>query len=284
MRVNYLTRGLGSLFCLAFSAGVFASGFTESSDANSAKHFTFMYGKAGFHAVQADLSSDTVCASTHYSPRLTNVWKMISQAQPIAAVTGTFFAFENQKPVADVIVDGQRKATGYRGSVLAVDWFGKVSIENAAVKKPFDYLTYRYALRGGVRVIDKGKIAPNPRAQGFTDSGIWGSAARAAVGITKSGKVLLVATKNPVTLSTLGKAMATQGAVDAVSLDGGGSTMLYFDGDIKIQPNRPLSTLFMIERRNPYDNLFRTHLEQIADNQSRGAIQGVLQGTIKTQR
>lgn len=281
MRVVLMTRCLGSAFLLAVSAGVYASAFSQSPEANSAKHYTFQYGKAGFHAVQADLSSANVCASTHYSPRLTNVWKMISDAQPIAAVTGTFFAFENQKPVADVIVDGVVKAHGYRGSVLAVDWFGKVSIQNAAVKQPFDYLAYRYALRGGVRVVDKGKVAPNPRAQGFTDSGIWGSAARSAVGVTKSGKVLLVATKNSVSLSTLGKALVAQGAVDAVSLDGGGSTMLYFDGDIKIQPNRRLSTLFMIERRNPYDQLFKTHIEKIAEEQSRGAVQGVLQGTIK---
>lgn len=252
-----------------------AFGSTTAADGTAA-HYTFMNENAGYHAVLADITSNKISATTQMSSRLTNLWGLIGKNQPVAAITGTFFAFENQLPVADVVVNGKQTAFGYRGSVIAVDWYGNISILNAETRKPFDYFAYRYALRGGIRVVDKGTINPNPRAQGFTDSRIWGSAARTGVGITSSGKVLLMATRESVTLSAFGRAMKAQGAVDAVALDGGGSTMLYFNGSVKISPNRPLSNLFLIEKRSPFDADFQTHLTRITEAQSKGALKGVL--------
>jgi len=248
---------------------------TTTAD-GAAAHYTFSYNKAGFHAIVADTSSDNLTATAQFHPRLTNVWNMISKTQPVAAITGTFFAYESQQPVADIVINGEQKATGYRGSILAVDWYGKVSIQNAETRKPFDYLAYRYAMRGGVRIVDNGAVKPNPRAQGFTDPAIWGSAARTGVGITKSGKIILIATKNSVSLSTFGKAFKSQGAVNAVSLDGGGSTMLYFDGDLKIGTSRGLCNLFLIEKKSAFDGEFKSYLSRISESQTRGALQNVL--------
>lgn len=261
---------------MAIVAG--ANAFSSTAD-GAAAHYKFKYGNAGFQAVLADTSSPTITATAQFHPKLTNVWNMIEKTQPIAAITGTFFAFENQKPVADVVINGEQKATGYRGSILAIDWYGKVSIQNGITRKPFDYLAYRYAMRGGVRVVDKGVIKPNPRAQGFTDPAIWGSAARTGVGITKTGKIILAATTNRVTLSTLGKALKSQGAVDAVSLDGGGSTMLYFNGDLKISTSRGLCNLFLIEKKSPFDEEFRSYLKRISESQTKGSLQNVLQSS-----
>src|SRR5690606_4381647 len=85
----------------------------------------FQYEKNWFHSVISDLNREEITTTAHYSPRLTRFWSVASQYQPIAAITGTFFAWENQQPVADVIIDGQQKASGKVGSVLAVDWYGR---------------------------------------------------------------------------------------------------------------------------------------------------------------
>ncbi len=254
---------------MALLMPVFAAAASGPADA---RHFTFFHGKIGYHAVVADLGSGNLAASTYFAPRLTSVWSMIRDKQPLAAVTGTFFAFENQLPVADVVVDGEQKATGYRGSVIAVDWYGNVSILDPEVRRPFDYLQYRYALRGGVRVVRNSQVKPNARAQGFTDPAIWGKARRAGMGVTKQGKIVLIATRQRVSLEGLGKAMLSQGVVDGVSLDGGGSAMLYFNGDIKISPNRKLSTLFMIERRTPFDALFKNRITGISEAMNKPVI------------
>lgn len=209
----------------------------------------FVTGRVVYHAVQADVSSGLVDSRTAYANRLVSPWRMIQDNQPTVAVNGTFFAPQNGVPVADVLVDGKLEARGNRGSVLAVADDGTVQIADRGFKRSFDWDGFRYGMRGGVRILTKGKVMPNPRAQAFKDPRIWGKAARTAVGITKSGKVLIVATKHSVTLSQLAKAMKSRGVVDAVSLDGGGSTCMYYRGKMVVSTGRRLSNLFTLHER-----------------------------------
>ena len=232
-------------------------------------------GSATYHAVIADVNDESVHAATLFAPRLTSARRLLGDQPPVAAITGTFFAWENQRPVADVVVDGDAVAEGNRGSVLAVDWFGKPHIFHPQFRTEVDWFPYRYALRGCVRLVEGGKVVPNPRAQRFRDPAIWGSAARTAVGLTKAGKVVLVATRGSVSLSSLGKAVRSLGATEAVSLDGGGSTALFYRGSFVLAPNRPLSTLFAIYDRPALDAGFDRHLGRIAGNQAKGALSGL---------
>jgi exopolysaccharide biosynthesis protein len=202
-----------------------------------------------YHAVQADVSSGLVDSRTTYANQLVSPWRMIQDHQPTVAVNGTFFAPQNGVPVADVLVDGVLEARGNRGSVLAVADDGTVRIADRGFKRAFDWDGFRYGLRGGVRILTKGKVMPNPKAQAFKDPRIWGRAARTAVGITKHGKLLIVATKHSVTLSQLAKAMRSRGVVDAVSLDGGGSTCMYYRGKMVVSTGRRLSNLFTLHER-----------------------------------
>lgn len=218
-------------------------------DARRVSYDSFKFGKAYYHIVTADVRLAEVSAGTVHSKRLTNVRNLIDDCQPTVAITGTFFAPGCQRPVADVLVDGQLVAKGCRGSVIAVDWFGKVHIFDSGWNQKLDWFGYRYALRGTVRLIRDGVVAPNPRAQKFRDSRIWGRASRSAAGITADGQLVLVVTPNSVTLSELGKAMKSRGVVNAVSLDGGGSTMMYYRGAYVVPVHRKLSNLLIVRER-----------------------------------
>ena len=206
------------------------------------------------------------------------MWDTIVEKQPVAAITGTFFAFENQQPVADVIVDGQQVAWGQRGSVLCVDWYGKVSIHNAPKFEEFNYVKYRYALRGMIKVVDRGEVTPNPKAQGFRDARIWGSARRTGLGITDQNKLVMVATDSSITLSDLGRALKSRGCNQAVAMDGGGSSLLYYMGSVKVSPYRPLSTLFLVEKGDPLDQTFRDYVQRTRDTQNIGMTRGIADG------
>ncbi len=59
-----------------------------------------------------------------------------------------------------------------------------------------------------------------------------------------------MATKNSVTLSELGKAMVAKGVREAVSLDGGGSTCLYYRGKMVVPTQRRLTTMFVLRQVN----------------------------------
>jgi exopolysaccharide biosynthesis protein len=210
-------------------------------------HETFFSEGRGYHLVRANVSSGSVEAETLYSSSLVSPWHLISRAQPIAAITGTFFAPSNGSPVADVLVDGRLVARGNRGSVLGVTDSGGIVIADKAFRRKFDWTGLRHGLRGAVRLIANGKVCPNPKAQRFRDPRIWGRAERTAVGLDRLGRLVMVATKQSVTLSQLGRALRKKGVVDAVSLDGGGSTCLYYMGRMLVPTSRRLSNMFVLK-------------------------------------
>lgn len=236
---------------------------------------TFTQGRATYHLVIADLSGEDVSVETRCGERLNSVKTMLGSETPTVALNGTFFAWENQKPVGDVIVDGERVAMGRRGSVVAVDWFGKVHIFHPKFREEVDWFPFRYALRGTVMLVDNGKVVPNPKAQKFRDRSIWGKAARTAIGVTQEGKLLMIATKSAVTLSQVGWALVGKGAVNAVCLDGGGSTTLMYRGKTVLPTSRRLSNLFLVFERSPFDQNFDTHLTNVARRQTNGMLKAI---------
>lgn len=258
---------LGLLAVVALGAAI--------APASAVEYSSLMRGKALFHIVTADLNDESVSAETRYFPRLTSLSRIWGDDVPVAAITGTFFAWENQKPVAEVVVDGEVQCQGKRGSVLAVDWFGRVHIFHPSFRQDLDWFPFRYAIRGAVRLIEDGRVVPDPRSQHFRDSSIWGTAARTAVGTTAEGKLVMVATKSPVTLSQLGWAMCGVGVTDAVSLDGGGSTALFYRGHMVIPTGRPLCNLFVIYERSPFDTTYHTHLARVAQDQSESILKAI---------
>lgn len=229
-------------------------------------HVQVRHKGATIHAVVSNLPTEKVTPEAVYSPRLAKPWSLISKRQPKAAITGTFFAWENQQPVADVLIDGELKAQGRRGSYVAVDWFGRVQIRDARFGEEVDWFPYRHALRGGVRLMTDGDINPNPKAQQFRDPRIWGKAARTGIGLTESGKLVMAATGNAVTLSHFAEGMKQVGVTDAIGLDGGGSTMLYYNGRMLVSTGRPLSTMFMVHDIPPMKSAFEKHAKAVTSD------------------
>jgi hypothetical protein len=93
--------------------------------------------------------------------------------------------------------------------------------------------------------VTNGKVGVYPRAEGFRDPRLMSRAARLAVGVTRNGKLMFAATRNPVYLSRMARAMARLGAVDALNLDGGGSIGMHFRGRTVIAPRRWVTNLLV---------------------------------------
>lgn len=206
-------------------------------------------GRTTYHVVKANLASGFVDARTLFTNGLRSPKSLLAGASPTAGITGTFFAPGFGTPVADVMVDGELVARGNRGSGIAFSDDGQALIFDRPFRRRFDWGEYKWGLRGAVRLIKDGKVCPNPKAQSFRDPRIWGRAARTGVGITEAGKLLLVATKSKVTLSEFGRAIKSKGAVDAVSLDGGSSTCLYYRGSMLVSSARRLSNMLVLQER-----------------------------------
>jgi hypothetical protein len=257
------------VWALGVCLGVSAAAWAVAPDQRD-----FMYDGATYRMVVFDPARGPISPRVVLAPALTPVGELMGPDRPIAAITGTFFAWETGQPVGEVVVNGDVLTEGARGSVLAVDWLGRVSIFDVPVREWTDYFPYRFALRATIRVIRDGRIDPRPWDQGFRDRGLWGSAARTCVGTTPGGKLVMAATRNNVTLSQLGRALASQGVNNLVALDGGGSTFLYANGRTLIGTMRPLSNLFVVYDEDPLDDGYRAHLSRLARNQTNGVARG----------
>jgi exopolysaccharide biosynthesis protein len=76
---------------------------------------------------------------------------------------------------------------------------------------------------------------------------------RLGVGITRYNKLLFVAVKTPCYLSQLGKVMRKLGCWDAVSVDAGSSSALYYRGSVLARPGRSLTNLLAVyDHRSDY--------------------------------
>lgn len=112
-------------------------------------------------------------------------------------------------------------------------------------------------LKPKVQIIKKGKEAISP-VEGFSGSSmvvIGGQPIsksmhpreaavrqRTGVGITASGDIMVYVTKRA-DVNTLGRKMQSAGAIDAINVDGGNSTMFVRDGQILVATARPIPTI-----------------------------------------
>lgn len=108
----------------------------------------------------------------------------------------------------------------------------------------------RHMISGGPRLVKEGIVYVSKNEERFRADIARGRAARTAAGITKEGKLLLVTVDGlpreraartdrssvGMTLEELAGLMINLGAVEAMNLDGGGSTTMWIDGRIANKP------------------------------------------------
>lgn len=99
------------------------------------------------------------------------------------------------------------------------------------------------AVSGGPLLIKDGKVFVDLKDEAFRTG--WTSChikARTAAGVTRDHHVLLVTVEGPHTLWDLAKFLHSLGAVDALNLDGGGSTAMFVNGETVTQSKRKVAS------------------------------------------
>jgi hypothetical protein len=175
---------------------------------------------------------------------------IVGRTRPTAAITGAFFDTRSLQPVGDVVVDGAMVCRGVVGTAIGIGWNNEVEFVPTKRGKLCDWSLYQSVIVGGPALVSGGMVSVNPRDEGFRDKRLFRKGIRTAIGITSSNKLLFVTTAQPVYLSHLAKIMRSLGARNAATLDGGGSTALYYRGRYIARPDRRLTTLLLA-----YDHL-----------------------------
>jgi exopolysaccharide biosynthesis protein len=141
---------------------------------------------------------------------------------------------------------GQAKKFGVGDKVT-----DEVTYEDAS-GKALDWSQVHTAVGAGPRLVKDGKIALDPVGEGFRDPKILtGGGARSGIAILPDGS-LLIATVSGATMKQWAQVMLRLGAKQAMNLDGGASSGLYYNGKTITSPGRSLSNALLFGQRLKY--------------------------------
>ena len=173
----------------------------------------------------------------------------VKRRAPLAAVTGTYFDMRTLTPTGSIVIDGKVVHVSHIGTAVCFMSDNKVKFIEAGFGEACDLAGAQCGLRTGPRLLAGGQYALNPRREGFRHPGLFGARIRMALGVTADNKLLLVFVGTPVNFSKLASIMKALHSMDAVCLDGGTSSAMYFKGRMVRKPGRMLTNLIEVYRR-----------------------------------
>lgn len=227
--------------------------FSTSALASSVAYSWVKACGTAAHVVTVNLAD----AETHVSVALARGGRgsgesfksIVDRARPSAAITGTFFDTRTMIPTGDIAVFGSVIHTGCIGAALCVDAHNRASMVPMSTGRKCNWMGYDTVLCGGPILVTQGKPSVSLERDGFGGA-LRKPATRTAVGITRTGKLLLVAVNRKISLSKMAKVMVSLGAIDALSLDGGSSTGFYAAGRYFANPPRRLTNVLVVYSRS----------------------------------
>jgi phosphodiester glycosidase len=208
-------------------------------------------GSVTAHVVQVDLNRAdvqvTVGVANGGIGRCETWSRIIDRLRPTAAITGTYYDPATFIPVGTIIANGIGVHQGTVGTALTFATGNRVRFCRGRLTIAAPEL--QTALRAGPRLIDQGRVSLMPSIEGFRDPSILVRKARAVVGLTHKNKLLLVTVTKPVYLREMARVMLALGAYNAMCMDGGSSTGLYYAGKSYQVPRRVMTNVLMVYAR-----------------------------------
>ncbi|MEF2967689.1 phosphodiester glycosidase family protein [Paenibacillus sp. M1] len=242
----------------AIERGSFPSG---SNPVVSARK-TFKVGSKSFSVQMVTVSLmhpkirlSTVLAGNEVG-KVEDLSSMAKRSNALVAINGTFFdayTKDSFKAPYGYIVSGgelKRKASGDKRTIFTYDKNMLASlIPGDDFNKHFEEGTIEGAIQAGPRLLVDGKVALDVAAEGFKDPKILtGGGARSALGLTRDHKLILL-TSGGATIPQLAEIMKQAGAYQAMNLDGGASSGLYYNGKYLTTPGRKISNALVVTYR-----------------------------------
>ncbi|MBI3924603.1 MAG: phosphodiester glycosidase family protein [Armatimonadetes bacterium] len=203
--------------------------------------------------ITIDLNNPRVCieAVLPASGGYGNFERMARRSDSVAAINGTFFDPPTAVIVCNLVAHGRLLAEGRAGNSLVVDLDGQARLVRTAGHpgRVCDWSRASFAVSGGPTLLAGGAVVLDPSPEGFRDPGLFRPAPRSALGVTDQNKLLMVTIREPIRLIRLAWAMKQLGARDALNLDGGSSSGLYYRGRVLHRPERAMTNLIVVRER-----------------------------------
>ncbi|WP_106765816.1 phosphodiester glycosidase family protein [Paenibacillus faecalis] len=221
---------------------------------------TFKVGSRTFHTQMLTISLlhpkvklDVALAGNKIG-KVEQLRSLAKRNKAVAAINGTFFAAYakgSYKPPFGYVVGSGKLLNNSPGDRRTVFTFDNNNLAQLVPGPEFkDHFTAGKstgAVQAGPRLVVDGKVSLNVKKEGFRDPKILtGAGARSALGITKDHKLILLTTSGA-TIPQLAEIMKKAGAYQAMNLDGGASSGLYYNGSYLTTPGRPISNAIIVK-------------------------------------
>jgi hypothetical protein len=171
---------------------------------------------------------------------------LLRRTRPAAAVTGTYFGLRSAQPVGDIVIGGRLVNSGFVGTALAITPDNDARFLETRRWKNRDWSEYETVICGGPRLVTRGRSRLHPRGEGFSDRSLFKKRPRTAVGVTWRNRLVLVTVQKPIYLRQLARLMRSLGCRDAIALDGGSSSAMFYRGKFAARPKRSLTNLLVV--------------------------------------
>jgi hypothetical protein len=227
------------------------------------------------HLVQADLNQPRVrvaVATAAGGIGAREAWaQIIDRVRPTAAITGTYFDVPSAIPIGTIVSRGQMVHHGIIGASLAIRPDNQVVFASHRPGAQPRWPGFETVLQAGPRLVVNGRVQLAPPAEGFRDPAVYARRPRAAVGLTRHRKLLLVTVARGVLLREIAAIMRELGAVEALCMDGGSSAGLYYQGKSHLVPNRKLTNLLVVYESTEQYRRFAPRLAPSSGSGARAA-------------
>ncbi len=175
------------------------------------------------------------------------------QSEAVVTVNGGYFSSHPNRALGLVVAHGRvlyppysgntvRGAVGFNSQGIVVDWIGPEDVEDHRILSKKDGWNSCYAALGaGPVLVKRGHSRVQSDEEGFN---FLQRAPRTAIGQTKDGRILLVVIdgRQPdwsagVTLGELAELFISMDALEALNLDGGGSSAMVINNELINRPS-----------------------------------------------
>jgi len=212
-----------------------------------------------FDMVMAD---DVTSVDTDHRERIEDMVDRLSyqDQEVVAAINADYFG-RNHGPEGLTVKDGRRldDAGGTRQnpdalwrSSLAISRLNRVSIGRKSAEELDDPRTYRErfysAVGGGPLVLNYGVIIPNEVACLLEQFpvGACRRTIQTTVGLSEDGRWLYLAVGEGRDVEGFARLLRDYGAFTAIKLDGGGSSQLWYGGEMRHDTQRPVGNALLV--------------------------------------
>lgn len=223
-------------------------------------------GKGGFYynvwsAYEVNTLSQAENTSIMYTPARGKSFK-IRKAGWVATVRKDVLESFKKVAVGAIVNIPQDGYATFFGEKIVAGWKGdnglypgrKIACEyylynKDKVNPAFKLEDMQWMISGGPDLVTDSKAAPVSKHPSFSEARFTTSSTpRTAVGVSASGRLLLVSVSSA-KISEMKEIMLVLGSQDAINLDGGASTAMYYNGKVLSKPGRKLTTILYVYKK-----------------------------------